>query len=276
VESDKKWIGWTTGDTQAERYKLSKQVDSIIVILDGENTYALTEYKDGQSRINKEKIPEPKLSEFIGKELAAQSIEKIKSSPQPSLASAEFEGLDLDVGGEGMKGFYDQILPKEVGKYIAKMGGKVEKSEIAKSTQENIEKKAEELARENGILPDEESLEWLTGRDRNRFIEEAEQELNLKPTPIWRVNITPEMAGKVRGGQLQFMPADREYDPNYDFFFQEEKKKTGRAPPHLVGRVHLPRWASVRSCDEDRPTQAAVVSIARAPAMRSGSVEIEE
>jgi hypothetical protein len=186
VESGKQWIGWTTGETQAERYKLSKQVDSIVVILDGENTYALSAYKDGQSRINEEKIPEAKLSEFIGKELSAQSIEKIKSSPQPSLASAEFEGLDLDVGGEGMKGFYDTILPKEIGKYVSKMGGKVEKSEIATT---KPDKKIDDFT-------DAELLQELARKGDT--------------TPIWRVNITPQMENVVRAGQLQFMPAEVE------------------------------------------------------------------
>lgn len=199
VDSDKKWIGWTTGDTQAERYKLSKQVDSIVVILDGENTYALTAYKDGRSQVNKEKVPEAKLSEFIGKELANQAIGKIKSSEQPSLASAEFEGLDLDVGGEGMKGFYDQILPKEIGKYVGKMGGKVEKSEIGQE-----------------ITEDDLDMGDLSDATPQELAElEATGKVVGNTVPIWRVNITPEMAGKVRGGQLQFMPAEQptEYEP---------------------------------------------------------------
>ena len=41
------------------------------------------------------------------------------------------EGTDLKIGGEGMKGFYDNILPKETNKIIGKYGAKVGKSEIA-------------------------------------------------------------------------------------------------------------------------------------------------
>jgi hypothetical protein len=35
------------------------------------------------------------------------------------------ENSGLDVGGEGMKGFYDTILPKEIGKYVKQWGGVV-------------------------------------------------------------------------------------------------------------------------------------------------------
>jgi hypothetical protein len=220
VESGKQWIGWTTGDTQAERYDLSKQVDRVEVTANNRGTvkgqYTLNIYGLNGERILSDTMPIEKVSETVGKELA----EKIFN--QEPGTEKTYQSQDFKVGGEGMKGFYDTILPKEIGKYVAKMGGKVEKSEIAKSTQENIEKKAEELARENGILPDEESLEWLTGRDRNRFIEEAEQELNLKPIPIWRVNITPEMANVVSAGQLQFMPA---VPAELDFEYSELAKK---------------------------------------------------
>lgn len=216
VDSGKSWIGWTTGIEQVKRYEeaMRQAVDEITWNTPKGYQKAFAAIKDGNTvlagKINEDgsvydsdtaDANGKQLSEVLGKEVASKILAE---------NSGTATGDDLTVGGEGMKGFYDQILPKEIGKYVGKMGGKVEKSEIAKSTQETIEKKAEELAHENGILPDEESLEWLTGRDRNRFIEEAEQELNLKPTPIWRVDITPEMAGKVRGGQLQFMPAEGE------------------------------------------------------------------
>ena len=41
-----------------------------------------------------------------------------------------YHGLDLKVGGEGMKGFYDKMLPNEIGKYVKQWGGKVEKGKI--------------------------------------------------------------------------------------------------------------------------------------------------
>lgn len=236
VESGKQWIGWTAGETQAERYDLSKQIDRIEYNEDKQGG-RLTGEKGTEMPIIQTGITPDKLADYIGKETA----QKLLAQEKDKNGWRVLENADLKVGGEGMKGFYDQILPKEIGKYVGKMGGKVEKSEIAKSTQENIEKKAEELARENGILPDEESLEWLTGRDRNRFIEEAEQELNLKPTPIWRVNITPEMANIVSAGQLQFMPAVQTIPERFTGTGEKGEERRGRyvAPPEFWTRFDI-------------------------------------
>ncbi len=41
-----------------------------------------------------------------------------------------FEGVDLKIGGEGMKGFYDNILVKSADKLIKKFGGKVGETSI--------------------------------------------------------------------------------------------------------------------------------------------------
>ena len=40
-------------------------------------------------------------------------------------------GLDLKVGGEGMRGFYDQIVPQVAQKVLKQLGGKVAQISIA-------------------------------------------------------------------------------------------------------------------------------------------------
>jgi hypothetical protein len=182
VESDKKWIGWTTGDTQAERYDLSKQVDAIDYSIDEDGLYSASAIKGKNEVFSKEGMELSEVEATFGKELA-QKMQENKGKKRETEDGDEYHslsGLDLKVGGEGMKGFYDQILPKEVGKYVAKMGGKVEKVDSG------IMQKGPDIDKGGYTIP------------------------SMKDTPIWRVNITPEMAGKVRGGQLQFMPADTE------------------------------------------------------------------
>ena len=46
------------------------------------------------------------------------------------LGNVKYSGLDLKVGGKGMEGFYDKMLPDFMSKYIKKWGGKVEDVEI--------------------------------------------------------------------------------------------------------------------------------------------------
>jgi SAM-dependent methyltransferase len=74
---------------------------------------------------------------------------------------------------EGFEGFYDNMLPKEVGKYVKQFGGKVEKADMTQSVEADI----------------------MSG-------EEAE----TGSIPIWKVNITPEMRKISQTGQMRFMP----------------------------------------------------------------------
>jgi len=210
VDADKKWIGWTTGDTQAERYDLSKQVDAIDYSIDEDGLYSASAIKGKNEVFSKEGMELSEVEATFGKELA-QKMQENKGKKRETEDGDEYHslsGLDLKVGGEGMKGFYDQIMPKEVGKYVAKMGGKVEKSEIVTP---KPDKKIDDFT-------DAELLQELARKGET--------------TPIWRVDITPEMAGKVRGGQLQFMPAEtndliseaRNFT-NPDDFIKSKKRK---------------------------------------------------
>ena len=197
VDAGEEWIGWTTGIEQVRRYEddLRKQVKSIewttkdgLTVVDVKPTNGKRIYlpvKDGKiyRTADQQSLVGKNLSEVIGKEATSKVIET---------PSGKLTGDDLTIGGEGMKGFYDQILPKEIGKYVAKMGGKVEKSEIATS---KPDKKIDDLT-------DAELLQELARKGDT--------------TPIWLVNITPEMAGKVRGGQLQFMPENFDAIKNAD------------------------------------------------------------
>jgi hypothetical protein len=62
------------------------------------------------------------LDEVVGKELIAKKI--IEGGSQT------ISGEGLKVGGEGMKGFYDNILPKSLDKLGKKFGAKVGKTEM--------------------------------------------------------------------------------------------------------------------------------------------------
>ena len=212
VESGKSWIGWTTGETQAERYDLRKQVDSVAVGKFGSGWQVIGR-KDGEVLIDTTADSDFKLAETIGKDLAEKAIQQ---------GGGTFQGEDLKVGGEGMKGFYDTILPKDIGKYVAKMGGKVEKSEISAGKKYNFE-----LFNPQGepksvfVLRDQITGKFLADSEKETFSSRAEDgelmsqkaaesmvEAFAKDTdaPIWKVNITPEMENVVRAGQIQFMP----------------------------------------------------------------------
>ncbi|MBR2748247.1 MAG: hypothetical protein IKD95_07880, partial [Bacteroidales bacterium] len=135
-------VAWTTGDQQADRYNIGSVVNGIRAYTDpfsNETIYQIDTKSttlawpdirltvDAEGTIatcnNKEFVGKP-LSDLIGKELAKRVL---------SLNDGEtIEGDGLRIGGEGMKGFYDEILPRFVNKYAKKWGAKVEDIQLAK------------------------------------------------------------------------------------------------------------------------------------------------
>jgi len=133
-------VAWTTGEQQAARYDLSKQVDKLLiqkVINDDKELYNVKAllpnraYANEQTQVAQE-VPIEKLSEYVGKDLAE------KSKNIPAGGTEVFEGEGLKIGGVGMKGFYDQILPQFMAKYGKKWGAKVGGLEIAAVQEEDV------------------------------------------------------------------------------------------------------------------------------------------
>jgi hypothetical protein len=153
-------IAWTTGEQQADRYDLSKQVDQLKVWkepIDPDNNepggwYGVKAYKKGYSGTLLEAKAETaeKLAETIGKELAEKAVTDLKNDTEGRMAS--YEGVDLKVGGEGMKGFYDKILPSTANKIGKKWGTK--SGEISIKTTATIENYDESLSEKNSLLED--------------------------------------------------------------------------------------------------------------------------
>jgi hypothetical protein len=118
-------VTWTTGEQQAARYSQGFGIDSIswgprhgaekMVLFhkDGKRIWSgeLTDengtiYDDGN------KFGGKKLSDVIGKEMAA----KVLGAPTGTIDKA-----DMRVGGEGMRGFYDAMLPNKVQDIVKKL-----------------------------------------------------------------------------------------------------------------------------------------------------------
>ena len=127
-------ISWTTGEQQADRYDLSKQVDEI-----GYEKYADGRYelmigpKDNSDPINKI-VEEKELPDIVGKEIADKIIQNEgKSIPSDSEilpGGKRLDNVDLKVGGEPMKKFYDQKIRNIMQKLVKKHGAKVGAGEI--------------------------------------------------------------------------------------------------------------------------------------------------
>ena len=138
VEQGHDSIAWTTGAQQADRYSLSKQIDRIDHNLNDDGTYSFSAIKNGQEVISKENLTHDELADHLGKDVAEKIVKGEGTAPasvdrweaEPSIyGEAEapppyrsLSGLDLEVGGEGMRGYYDQIVPQTANDILKSMG----------------------------------------------------------------------------------------------------------------------------------------------------------
>lgn len=133
-------IGWTTGEQQAQRYDLSRYYREIaysFVTAENRRMQAQTigEYHlEGidltGSLHNFGSFTADALPGVVGKEIADKIVnghgEESKSRIVGGIKGVKIiSGLELSVGGKGMKAFYDQILPAAVNRYAKKWGVKV-------------------------------------------------------------------------------------------------------------------------------------------------------
>lgn len=122
-------IAFTTGRTQADRYGQTKKIES--VALSGGDFRAYD--KSGKMVIRETGVTPDDLSRLIGPETAEKLLSQ-SPADDPVLNSLgvgsvrSLLNLDLSIGGEGMKGFYDKMLPKKLEKLSKRYGAKVEKT----------------------------------------------------------------------------------------------------------------------------------------------------
>lgn len=181
-------MAWTTGQMQAERYDLSKQVEEVAYEKNTDGTYHLwvkpigSQPTDQIRETDLSAVPEAGLADIVGKDLAEKmvagegdraideardfDIEQVTGATRTGDGSVirwkdgsesqfdspveakralldeyakqlgvfdrgearrrRFSGVDLKVGGSGMKGFYDKMVPTFLNKYGKKWGAKVE------------------------------------------------------------------------------------------------------------------------------------------------------
>lgn len=133
-------VAWTTGEQQAERYDLSKQIKEIRYhkypkgLQDSEPSYLVQVFDRTNEKVSANTYKESQLETVVGKELAqkiANGEGNRSKNIDKGVSSKALSGLDLKIGGEGMKGFYDKILVDAANKLVKKYGGKVEDTSLS-------------------------------------------------------------------------------------------------------------------------------------------------
>jgi hypothetical protein len=164
IDNGKTQVAWTTGTQQAERYDLSKHLRTVYLRpTDKEGMFKLNAVDHNGENVVSKLIKEDEIEDHVGKDLANKLVntKPIEAPPltkeeddlfqhyynegKQNLSSddiakfdelikrrkdAEFDGvrrlqgLDIKVGGEGMKGYYDNIVPQVANDILKQLGSK--------------------------------------------------------------------------------------------------------------------------------------------------------
>lgn len=119
-------IAWTPGERQAARYDLSKHIDRVTYNPESGELVALR----GTHVVHQGKYDAKALPDVIGKDaakglLASERVPESAPDMEPDAGAPlvhVLEGEGLKVGGAGMRGFYDKLLPRAIEAYAKKLG----------------------------------------------------------------------------------------------------------------------------------------------------------
>lgn len=162
-------VAITPGAEQAKRYDLSKQVQQIMAAKEdgGVRIFA----RDNQGKNHDMGVHSPEaLDAVIGKDLA----EKVAAQTKPTDI---YQGVDLQVGGEGMKGFYDKILPDYLNTYGKQYGASVGQMDLPLGYTDESKR----------LIND------AYARGTRADIDAANAQAQMRTLPVHRFDITPQM-----------------------------------------------------------------------------------
>ena len=205
-------IGWTTGSQQADRYNLRKYIQFI-------NAEKIPGRRGDFERPNSQGYLKPQwkleigshadehanrkmdtvylnrneLADYVGKEMAAKIEEN---------NGGMFKDLDLEIGGEGMKGFYDKIVNDQAKALGKKYGAKVETSDIGSAHSLRPVTDGRQWRIYDPIFEDY----WTNPETRQipvfKSIEDAAATIKekAKGIPVSTLNLTPKLRDAARKG----------------------------------------------------------------------------
>jgi len=181
-------IAITPGAEQAKRYGLSKHVGRIthMTHLDDPDSGILFAFDPtGRQIVEKRNIPHAELPEYIGKEGA----QKLLAQKPDETGYRELSGQNLEVGGEGMKGFYDKMVPAFLNKFGKKHGVQVQPGQI--NVDNPLGHSQTAMLRASGIP----ETQWgqIPYKEKERMMAEYSAKQPPEMAPVHTFNITPQM-----------------------------------------------------------------------------------
>jgi hypothetical protein len=217
VENGYDKVAFIKGEQAADKYSLRTFVDQITAdrgFATGDDLYVSITPKNslsphafyvGPDGAIKEPISADVRSKFLGKPLSEvigkEAAEKLLSTKIGESQTLKEEGLAF--GGQGMKGFYDNVLPKTANKLLEKLGSKIEPVVMEKEVPSRLHNNASSFldwmgTNHPGTSRSDAAREWAQGMDGyiTPFVKEYYEA--TKPMEQLGFKITPEMIELVK------------------------------------------------------------------------------
>jgi hypothetical protein len=196
-------VAITPGVEQADRYNLAKYIDEINYGKNPDGTYSLAATdKKGKVALNETSLSEDELESMIGKDMAQKIVSgEGKEFPVGSVSEGKrsLSGLDLEIGGEGMKGFYDKMLPDYLNSYGKKYGVQVSPFDVETKPSEGFQVR-------DTTNPDSRPTRFMSATDAAnwRSANNYPDTYVIEPQPsekstLHSFDITPEMRQEITG-----------------------------------------------------------------------------
>jgi hypothetical protein len=190
VENGYHGVALTSGDEQADRYSLAKQVGQINYM---PTTKQLIAYDhSGNPIIHENGVAPEDLDKYVGKEVA----DKLNKSEWEG-SSRVLRGEDIKVGGEGMKSAYDKRIPNIFNDLGKKHGAKMQLHAMP------VQKEAKYYAQMHdngfGVFKEDEEDEDAQLVSNHLNLEKANAKAKeLNSTKLHYMPLTPELVNHVK------------------------------------------------------------------------------
>ena len=270
-------IAITPGVEQAKRYGLAKKLHSIEYSKGDDGRYHVIAIPHQGADLMGGRYELPEIEQYVGKDLTKQIAEDQGALNPHNDAYKVLSGQDLNIGGEGMKGFYDKMVPAFLNKFGKKHGVQVGTTSIGNSNPTD-----EDARIHHGIG----ILRWKIKTPEEK--EQLRQQAVNAPVNLHTFNITPQMREDVlkngiplyaKGGSVE-EDVPRETTKAYKMF-RVDKKQPGKLFPLFVDAdtpVEMNKWIAAKEGEKStantKKVKSKIGDLAYRPGWHAGDLPV--
>lgn len=192
-------IAVINGEQAAERFDISKQVDKVRWFPATGELYA--EYA-GREVVRQRNVPADTLSDFVGKEVADRLLKAPEKQSLGTEVVKELDGENLKILGDGMRSFYNEIVPQVAVELLKRMGGGHTEAITLRLPDNRVPLKVGDKWTVGAKTGD--TTRELAGNVQVRTRKEAQAIINAPAPALFSFAVTPTMRAMALQGQPMF------------------------------------------------------------------------